>query len=250
MLRKTIRPLAVAAGVIGAVAARAQPQDGASAETVAWFQATEQALMSSIAPGDRLPWERVADPSFILTTEEGEVLSREQLLRELRPMPPGLAGEIAVRELSVQEFPAFAVVRFLADEWQTVFGQKLTTHYRVTDTFRRDGSHWTLVASHLCVVTRDPPERPFSSAGWSGFVGRYRLLPDGWTFSVEMRDGRLFGGRDKGQLRPLLPLAPNVFVRSGSLGEWIFVVDASGRATAIVNYRKFAPLLWTRVDPE
>jgi hypothetical protein len=37
------------------------------------------------------------------------------------------------------------------------------------------------------------------------------------------------------------------FVLVGSLGEWLFVVD-KGRATYVVSFRKFEPLLWTRVD--
>lgn len=161
--------------------AQARPALVASPETVAWFQETEQALMSSIAPGDKTPWERVMDASCVFTTEEGEVVSRQQFLRDLRPLPAGLAGDIRVKDLTVHEFPAFAIVRFLADEWETVFEQKLATQYRMTDTFRRDGKGWRMVASHASVVTHDPPEQAVSAAGWPGFVGRYRLLPDdGW----------------------------------------------------------------------
>jgi hypothetical protein len=71
------------------------------------------------------------------------------------------------------------------------------------------------------------------------------LLPDGWTFLVELRDGRLVGGRDAKKLRPLVPLTPDAFVVSGSLGEWLFVVE-NGKATRILNLRKFAVLVWTR----
>ena len=118
----------------------------------------------------------------------------------------------------------------------------------MTDTFRRDGHEWKMVASHASVVTRDPPEQPVSVDGWPGLVGRYRLLPDGWTFTVEMREGKLYGGRDPGKLRPLIPLTPNAFVISGSLGEWIFVTNERGQATRILNFRKFEPLVWRRVE--
>jgi hypothetical protein len=215
--------------------------------SVAWFQATEQALMTAIAPGNKEPWEQVMDPLCVLTTEEGEVLSRDQFLHSLRPLPAGLAGDITVKELTVQEFSGFAVVRFLADERETVFGQTLATQYRITDAFRGDGKEWKMVASHASVVTRDPPPQAVAKKGWPGFVGRYRLLPDGWTFTVELREGTLFGGRDLKKLRPLIPLTANAFVVSGSLGEWIFVTDEAGKATGILNFRKFEPLLWSRV---
>lgn len=216
-------------------------------ETVQWFQATEQALMNAIAPGDKAPWERVMDPSCVVTTEEGEVLTRQQFLDGLGALPPGLSGGIVVTDLSVQEFPAFALVRYRADETESVFGQRLAVHYRVTDTFRREGPAWKMVSSHLSVVTQDPPAQEVSHAGWPGLLGTYRLLPDGWTFTVELRDGRLVGGRDPTKLRPLIPLASHAFVLSGSLGELHFVVE-DGRATRILSLRKFAPLVWTRVE--
>jgi hypothetical protein len=48
------------------------------------------------------------------------------------------------------------------------------------------------------------------------------------------------------RLRPFIPLTPDAFVLSGRLGEWIFVTE-KGKASRIVNFRKFEPLVWTRV---
>ncbi len=235
--------LAIASGTSRACAAAA-----ASPATVAWFQKTEQELMDSLVPGDKAPWERVMDSTCTFTTEEGEVLPRQKFLDQLHPLPAGLKGGITVKELTVDEQPGFAVVRFLLDEWEAVFGQRITTQYRTTDTFRRAGDTWKLIASHASVVTHDPPPQPVSSAGWPGLVGRYRLLPDGWTFTVELRDGELWGGRDPKKLERLIPLAPDAFVVSGMLGDWIFVPDEHGRASRIVWLRKFEPIVWTRVD--
>jgi Domain of unknown function (DUF4440) len=220
---------------------------GASPETIRWFQTTEQALMDAIARGDKSSWERAMDPSCVITTEEGQLLTREQFLAELLPLPEGLSGGIVVRDLTVQEAPSFAVVRYLADEAESVFGQRLAVNYRVTNTYRREGAAWKMVASHLSVVTRDPPAQPVSEEGWAGLVGTYRLRPNGWTFTVERREGGLVGGRDPKKLRPLIPLTAQSFVLSGALGEWLFVVE-NGKATRIVNVRKFAPLVWDRVE--
>ena len=103
-----------------------------------------------------------------------------------------------------------------------------------------------MVASHVAVVTQDPPAQSVSRAAWPALVGTYRLLPDGWTFTVELRDGTLYGGRDPKKLKPFIPLTPDAFVLTGSLGEWMFVVE-NDAATRIVNLRKFEPLIWTRV---
>lgn len=220
----------------------------ASPELTKRFERLEQSLMDAIAPGDKALWERTMDPACVVTTEEGVVLDRKQFLAELTPIP-GLVGAIAVKDLTVQEHGDVAVVRFLADEWQTVFGQRLETAYRVTNVYRRSGEDWKMLASHLTVVTRDPPEQPVSTEGFPGLVGRYRVAPEGWEITVELRGGVLYGGRGTPEnLRRLIPLAPNVFVRSGALGEWIFVTDARGRASRIVQFRKFEPLVFTRVE--
>lgn len=235
--------------VQGAAHADAQqpPKPEAAADAIRWFRATEQKLMDAIAKGDKAEWDRVMDPSCVYTTEEGQVLGKKQFLDELRPLPAGLSGDISVQDLTVQAVENIAIVRFLADEWETVFGQRVSTRYRVTDTFRREGADWKMLASHVSVVTQDPPSQEVSKDQWPSFVGAYRLLPDGWTFTVELRDGLLYGGRDPKKLRQLIPLAPDAFVLSGSLGEWIFVTE-KGAVTRVVNFRKFEPLVWTRVE--
>jgi ketosteroid isomerase-like protein len=213
-----------------------------------WFEKTEQALMDAVAAGDRATWDRVMDDSCVMTGEEGERLAKAEFLKGIRPLPQGLVGDIRVRELTVQDVDGVAVVRFLADETETVFGQHLATKYRTTDVFKRSADAWKLVASHTSVVTADPPAQQVPTDGWSRLAGTYRLLPDGWTFHVVLRDGQLFGGRDPNALRPLIPMSPTAFVLKGSLGEWLFVTDSQGKGTRIVNLRKFEPLVWTRVD--
>lgn len=227
------------------------PTSPAAPETVRWFQRTEQQLMDAVAAGEKTVWDRAMDPTCVITSEEGEVLDKSHFLASLRPLPPGLTGAIAVKELTVSQYPGFAVVRYLADEWEAVFGQRLTTKYRMTDTFRSVGNDWKMVSSHTSVITQDPPAQRLSTAAtaaWPSFAGTYRLLPDGWTLTVELRGGTLYGGRDPQRLKPFVPLTANAFVLSGSLGEWIFATDAAGRATHILDFRKFEPLVWTRVQ--
>lgn len=241
--------LAVCAVIAAAGSGSAEPPKAAeAAEAVRWFRATEQKLMDAIASGDKAVWDRVTDDTWVLTTEEGQLLGKRQFLDELRPLPAGLKGDISVQDLTVQRVgDGVAIVRFLADEWETVFGQRVSTRYRVTDTYRRDREEWKMVASHVSVVTQDPPAQEVSKDQWPAFAGTYRLLPDGWSLTVELRDGLLWGGRDPKKLRQFIPLAPNAFVLSGSLGEWIFVTD-EGAVTHVLNFRKFEPLVWTRVE--
>jgi hypothetical protein len=223
------------------------PVAAAPADLTATFQTLEQSLMNAVGVGDKAVWSRAMDEACVMTDEEGGVSTKKDFLQALGPLPPGLSGEITVRDLTVQAFPTFVVVRFLADEWEQVFGQRLTTKYRTTDTFRLVGTDWKMVASHTSVVTADPPAQTVDTSGWPRLVGAYRLLPDGWTYHVELRNGVLLGGRDPAALKPFIPLTPVAFVRHDTLGEFVFVVGKNGDADAIVELRKFEPLVWTRV---
>ena len=212
-----------------------------------WFQTTEQALMDAVAVGDTKPWAAAMDDRCVMTSEEGDVQAKAEFLKALRPLPEGLAGGIAVKNLTVDEFGDIAVVRYLADEWETVFAQRLTTKYRTTDTFHRADKAWKMIASHTSVVTSDPPAQAVATEDWPKLVGSYQLPPNGWTFHVVLRNGQLYGGRDLNALKRMIPLTPLAFVREGSLGEWIFVQGPDKKATRILDFRKFEPLVWTRV---
>ncbi len=214
---------------------------------VSTFQRLEQTLMDAIAPGDKAVWDSMMDDGCVVTSEEGQLSSKAEFLRDFKPLPQGLSGGITVRDLTVQSVGSIELVRYEADEWEQVFGQRLTTKYRMTDAFRPDGTGWKLVASHTSVVTTDPPAQSVDRSHWRDLVGDYQLLPDGWVLHVELRDGALYGGRSPDKLRPLIPLTPVAFVLEGSLGELLFDTGGDRRANRIVEIRKFEALVWTRV---
>jgi len=254
MMRLSLRPVrwAAVAGITVAVLVRplgihvrAQLSDS---DVRLWFQTTEQSLMDATATGDTRPWDEVMDERCALTTEEGEVRSKAEFLKDLRPLPSGLSGRITVKDLAVDTFETFAIVRFLADESETVFGQTLATRYRVTDTYRRSGPKWKMIASHVSVVTVDPPAQRVSTTEWPRLVGTYQLMPNGWKFHVALREGRLYGATNENAPKRLIPLTPTAFVREGTLGEWLFVVGPDNQSAHIVDFRKFEPLIWTRIS--
>jgi len=62
--------------VLATVAAAAFPPAQGASTSRAWFQTTEQSLMNAVAVGDRAPWNATLDDRCVLTTEEGEVLTK------------------------------------------------------------------------------------------------------------------------------------------------------------------------------
>lgn len=237
--------IAMAVSIISIGAFELRAEDIAAPPT-AWFQSTEQSLVDAIAKGDKAVWEHVLDDSCIYTSEEGQVLTKKELLNEMSGLPPGLSGRIKVEELAVQQLPTTAIVRFVANESEDVFGQSIHTRYRVTDVFQKTDTDWKIVSSHLSVVTTDPAPQDVSRKDWLQLQGVYKLLPNGWELHVALREGELWAGRSADNMKLLIPLGPNVFVRKGALGELIFIPDEKGGASKIVDYRKFQPLIWTK----
>ena len=82
----------------------------ASPETIQWFQKTEQALMDSIAAGDKTVWDRVMDPSCVITSEEGRSVGKQEFLDELRPLPEGLFVVENGRATRIVNLRKFAVL--------------------------------------------------------------------------------------------------------------------------------------------
>lgn len=220
----------------------------ASAEEVAWFQKNTQALFDSIASGEKSSWDKATAASFVMTSEDGDVLDKPKFLAALAPLPTGFTGRGRIMNLTVQDLGGAAVVHYLIDESEDVFGQKLHTKYLETDTYRRDAGAWQMVAAQVTVVPRDLEPVKVDTRGWPALVGDYRISDKtDKRYRVYLRDGALFGGRDEKSATELIPLSPLVFFQKGSIHTMIFVPDVSGAITEVREIHKYNELIMTRV---
>jgi hypothetical protein len=64
-----------------------------------------QELLDAVAPGDVGVWQKYLAEGCLYTDEEGNVRTREDLLKELKPLPKGYLGTIKMGEpkIFVQE---------------------------------------------------------------------------------------------------------------------------------------------------
>lgn len=221
----------------------------ASPDEVAWFQKTTQALFDALPSGDKTLYDRVTAASFVMTDEDGKVMDKPEFLDSLGPLPPGFSGQIRIVDLTVQDLGGAAVVHYLIDESEDVFGQKLHTKYLETDTYRRDADSWKMVAAQATVVPRDLDPVNVDPRGWPALVGSYRISGDrtGRGYHVYLRGGTLFGGRDERSATELIPLSPLVFFQKGSIHTMIFVQDAAGAVTEVREVHKYNELVMQRV---
>ena len=209
--------------------------------------ALTQQLLSAL-PSDSTVWLRYMSDRGVYVSEAGEVASKRELLDGFAPFPQGLAGSIEVQNPKVTDFGDVAIFVFDAHEKQTVYDQKIEVNYRSTQTWHREKGQWRLIAAQSLVLAKDPPPLPISTGGLADFAGTYELSGTR-RYRVEQRGDSLLGGREGGQLTPLIAVGDNVFADAGSnLGILrIFVRGPAGAVERMVQRRKFADLNWVRV---
>jgi hypothetical protein len=196
--------------------------------------------MDAITNGDPAVWDRVMDADCIITTEDGEFQRKRRFLEELKPLPRGFSGKITVRDLTVRQLGAAAVVHYWLDELEQIFDQQLQTTYVETDVYRRSGASWQMVAMQVTVVPRDLEPIAQPATDWQELLGDYRYSDAATSrYQVFARDGALYGGRDQKSATRLIPLAPLVFFQQGSIHIMIFVRDASGSIGEVRELHKY-----------
>jgi hypothetical protein len=227
----------------------ALPAAAAGEDDTAWFRTTTQALEDAVTDGAPAVWDRVLDSDCVITDEDGAVMGKAKLLEAMKPLPVGFSGDIRVRDLTVRMLGAAAVVHYWLDERENIFDQQLKTSYVETDTYRRSGDTWLMVAMHVTVVPRDLEPVPNASAGgWRDLLGDYRYDARAASrYRVFVRDGALFGGRDVKSATRLIPLSPLVFHQQGSIHLMIFVRNRSGAVTEVRELHKYNEVRLKRV---
>jgi uncharacterized protein DUF4440 len=228
----------------------ALPAAAADGDDAAWFRNTTQALVDAVTDGAPAVWDRVLDPDCLITTEDGIVMGKTKFLADLKPLPSGFSGDIKVRDLTVRTLGTAAVVHYWLDERENVFAQQLKTTYVETDTWRRSGDTWAMVAMQVTVVPRDLEPVPNASAGgWKGLLGEYRYDDRATSrYRVFLRDGDLYGGSDVKSATRLIPLAPLVFHQQGSIHLMVFVRSRSGAVNEVRELHKYNEVRLERVN--
>ena len=214
-----------------------------------WFQTRTQALYDGLALGDRAIWDQTLDASCIITSEDGEVVNKAKFLADLHPLPPGFQGHIFIRDLTVRQLGAAAVVNYWLDESETIFTQQFKTLYVATDTYRRVNHSWKAVAMQTTVVPRDMEPIATDETTWPALVGTYAFPGDPQPrYRVFLRAGKLFGGRDEETATPLIPLGPQVFQQQGSIHIMLFAKEPGGEVTEVRELHKYNEIVMRRMS--
>ena len=227
--------------------ALATPAGASDAETEKEIVRIIQSLMDAVAVGDKAVWEKYVADDLIYTDENWRVLTKREILADFKPLPKGYTGSIKVAEVKSRINGDAAVVSWQALEEETVYGQRLAPVYLVTDTYFRRGGRWQLVAEQITVRPSERKPLAVDPKVYDSLVGEYELTP-GVTYTLTVEGGRLLGQRTGREKQELLPADVNTyFVKDTIRGEKVFVRDAGGRVTAMLDRRENNDLVWKRI---
>jgi hypothetical protein len=224
-------------------------ESAAQTDTRTTLQRATQALVDALAPGERAVWEHYTDASLTYVTEDNEVKSRQRLLQEMKPLPPGSSGWIVVEEFNCTDFGVFAVTTYLMDEHETVEGHELHARYRGSDTWRATASGWRLVAAQVYAIAQDPPRGRAASA-LVDYEGVYQLSAT-TRQSIRSEGDHLVAERAGRAPQLLLPESGDVFFTPGRpRTRRVFMRGADGGVNGFAERREGIDLNWQRIAPD
>jgi hypothetical protein len=207
----------------------------------------EQALMNAL-PGDTSLWSRYLDPHWYIVTEDGTGLGKEDFLKGFSPFPKGYSGTIKVINPVFTFHGNIAVVHYVADENEEIFGQHLHTSYGTANTwYRAEGpadTLWMMIGSQIFEIPQLPVALKVAPQVLRQYAGTYTLADR--TAVVTFRNDSLFLQRGNSAAEPLYAETANVFFRkSDTRGRKIFIKNEAGDVL-MLERRNGADLFWKR----
>jgi hypothetical protein len=206
-----------------------------------------QELLDAITTGSPAIWERYLDPTVIYTDEEGTVMSKAQLVGQIKPLPQGISGNIRVIEFKASVHESTAVTSHLDDEHETFHGHNLHCQYRTTDTWLKTPGGWRLISGQVLALRADPPAVQLNAQLKQEYAGRYPLSPEK-TYEIRIKAGGLEGQETGRKAETLLAEVPDIlFVPGKPRYRKVFLRGSDGRITGFAERREAWDIVWTRV---
>ena len=239
--RSTFARLAACALLLLLPAARATAED-----VRAILEKQTRELADAISAGRAGVWDRYLDPDVRYVDETGAVLTKKDMVEQMKPLPAGVSGTIRVTEFDVAAHGDVAVATYVNDESENFHGHALHCRYRTTETWKETTDGWRLIAGQVLALREDPPAVALSPARLREYEGRYVLAP-GIEYVMHAADGKLEGQQTGRKPETLLAEAPDVlFVPGKPRYRYVILRDADGRIVGFAQRREAWDLVWNR----
>jgi hypothetical protein len=211
-----------------------------------FLRSKDQALLDAIGSGDKKVWELALAPDALVVDESGTIVNRDDFLRQLTPLPPGVSGSLQIASYSAQISGDLAAVIHTDDEQENYHGQMLHSYYLTTETWQLEGGQWKLHMVHVNAILKDPPAISLPSLTLQQYAGRYTGGAD-LVYLIQWDGKQLVGGREGSAMKPLeVEVRDVLFVPGQPRIRMIFQRDDTGRVTGYVDRRESWDFVWRR----
>src|SRR5215475_861096 len=219
----------------------------AADNTAATLERQTQELMDAITYGKADVWERYMDANAIYTDESGNQIAKTQMVKDIRPMPAGVSGNIKVTEFKAVVQGSTAITSHLDDEHENYHGHELHCQYRTTDTWIKTPQGWRLLGGQILAVRTDPPAVQLTPQQMDEYVGRYALTPE-IIYEIRRKESGLEGQQSGRQAEPIRAEVPDVLFVPGKVRyRKVFQRGADGQITGFAERREAWDLVWKRL---
>jgi ketosteroid isomerase-like protein len=208
----------------------------------------EQELSDAITSGTPAVWDKYLDPDVIYAEEDDSYKGKDEMIKEVRPLPQGLGGEIKVELLSYHEDGDTAVALFRQHEIERYYGQAIHASYLLSTVWKKRADGWKQIEGQVLAEKTDPPSIALPTIDLQKFAGTYKLKDSEPTYTIALTDGKLMGGRTgKARSEWKAETRDVFFIKGDPRIRKIFQYDARGRVTGFVERRESWDIVWNKV---
>ncbi len=205
-------------------------------------------MSDALIGGDAAVWDKYVDPGFIFAEEDDSTKGKGEALKEVRPLPKGLGGNIHVELVSYHEEGDVAVALFRQVETENYYAQTIHANYLTMTTWRKRPDGWKEIAEQALAEKTDPPSIVLPAAQLTQYAGTYRLKGSEATYTVTAADGKLTATRNGRKPVTWNAEASDVFFANGDPRiRDIFQRDAAGHITGFVERRESWDIVWEKI---
>jgi hypothetical protein len=233
-------------GIVAIAGMCGDTQAAAPAAAETELRRITQEMLDAVAPGNAAVWRRYLHERVLRVDENGTVQTKEELLKDFTPLPPGLVGEASVDTFKVETHGDVAVVAFEMQEHLDYHGQILRSRLRVSDTWLRTGQGWQLRAEQVAAVLQDPPPVKLTQQQLCEYDGSYALTADIATTLKCTEDGFTAERTGRPATQYLAEVRDVFFVAGQPRTRRIFLRDVQGKVVGFVDRREGEDIRWTR----
>jgi hypothetical protein len=207
----------------------------------------EQQMVDAVATGDVAVWDKYLDAGLIYAEEDDSYKGKAEMLKEIRPLPKGLGGEIKVALLSYAEDGDTATALFRQVETEHYYGQTIHANYLTNTVWKKRANGWKQIEGQVLAERTDPPAMTVAPAQLAQYAGSYKLKDSDPVTSLAVTDGKLMGTRGTHKPTEWKQEAPDVFFIPGDNRiRKIFQRDASGHITGFIERRESWDIVWVK----